>query len=163
MPSCLFHAPAPTTIPATHQALFLGGSIEMGAVVDWQSVLSDVLLRDFENLTVFNPRRPDWDASWVQSLDNPNFDQQVTWEVDHMEASDIVLFYFHPQTKAPVTLLELGLLAPQHAHGKTVIVVCPDGFWRKGNVDFVCRRFGLVVLPSVEAIPDYLREKSLAS
>ena len=29
------------------------------------------------------------------------------------------------------------------AKSKKIIVYCPDGFWRKGNVDIVCRRYGI--------------------
>jgi hypothetical protein len=27
-----------------------------------------------------------------------------------------------------------------------IIVCCPDGYWRKGNVEVVCRRFGIAKL-----------------
>ena len=47
--------------------------------------------------------------------------------------------YFAPETKAPITLLELGLFART---GKAV-VCCPEGFWRKGNVDVVCRMYDI--------------------
>ena len=46
--------------------------------------------------------------------------------------------YFSPETKSPITLLELGLFAE-----KNIIVCCPSGFWRKGNVDIVCTRYGI--------------------
>jgi hypothetical protein len=54
--------------------------------------------------------------------------------------------YFAPGTQAPITLLELGLVAPS---GK-LIVSCPDGFWRKGNVEIVCARFGVPVVDELE-------------
>ena len=56
------------------------------------------------------------------------------------------MMYFDPSTKSPISLLELGLFART---GKT-IVVCPDGFWRKGNVDIVCERYGVKVAHSLE-------------
>lgn len=56
-----------------HNIVFLAGSIEMGAAVDWQA---DVIARleawpDSERLVVLNPRRPDWDPSWEQDISNP--------------------------------------------------------------------------------------------
>jgi hypothetical protein len=43
-----------------------------------------------------------------------------------------------PDTKAPISLLELGLFA----RSDRVVVGCPDGFWRRGNVEIVCQRYG---------------------
>ncbi|MEP7124567.1 MAG: hypothetical protein ABJE95_26805, partial [Byssovorax sp.] len=60
-----------------------------------------------------------------------------------------------PATRAPVTLLELGLTA---ATGK-VIVGCPEGFYRKGNVEIVCQRAGIPVLGSFEAFVEAVRSR----
>ena len=112
--------------------LFLGGSIEMGKAVDWQQEL----IRRLGELdgTILNPRRSE------QSIDNPQFSQQVSWELAAQEDADIIAFWFVPGTKSPITLLELGLF---HQKPK-MLVGCPDGFWRKGNVDIVCRRYGIL-------------------
>lgn len=127
--------------------LFLAGSIEMGAAVDWQATVTSALSR--AKGTLLNPRRDDWDSTWEQSIGNPQFVQQVEWELSAMFAADEVFMYFAPGTKSPITLLELGLL-----HDKDGLTVCcPDGFWRKGNVDIVCRRFGIV---QVAGIDEYL-------
>lgn len=47
--------------------------------------------------------------------------------------------YFAPTTRAPITLLELGLFA----QSGRLVVCCPDGFWRKGNVEVVSARYGV--------------------
>jgi hypothetical protein len=71
-------------------------------------------------------------------MNNPQFKEQVEWELEGIEKARKVIMYFDPTTKSPVSLLELGLLASKK--DKT-IVVCPTGFWRKGNVDIVCNRY----------------------
>lgn len=43
--------------------------------------------------------------------------------------------------KPPTTLMELGL----HIKDKTLFVCYPKGFYRKGNVDILCDRFGVKV------------------
>ena len=49
--------------------------------------------------------------------------------------------YIDPETKSPITLMELGI----HAHGsKIIIMCCPDGFYRKGNVEIVCDRYAIM-------------------
>ena len=54
--------------------------------------------------------------------------------------------YIDPQTKSPISLLELGLFA----HSKKLLVVCPDGFWRKGNVEVVCSQYDIPLFDSIE-------------
>lgn len=64
------------------------------------------------------------------------------------EAADVIAMYFDPDTKAPITLLELGLFART---GK-MIVACPEGFWKKGNVEIVCGRYGIECLGSLDEL-----------
>ncbi len=127
--------PLPPTLP--QPSVFLAGSIEMGRAELWQDEVA-AALRD-EPFTILNPRRDDWDASWEQSSANPQFVAQVTWELDAQERAGLIAMYFAPETYAPITLLELGLFA---ASGK-LLVCCPPGYWRKGNVDVVCARYGI--------------------
>ncbi len=118
-------------------SVFLAGSIEMGTAVNWQSLVEQSLT-DYTGI-IYNPRRDDWDSSWEQTKDNPQFREQVEWELSAMERSRIIAMYFDPSTKSPISLLELGLF------GRTgkILVCCPAGFWRKGNVDIVCERYGI--------------------
>lgn len=128
---------APQPIPQEGRQLFLAGSIEMDRAHEWQR---DVVQRLGEtDWIVLNPRRGSWDASWEQRIDNEEFKKQVEWELSALERADKILMYFDPQTKSPISLLELGLFARS---GK-LVVVCPEGFWRKGNVDIVCERYGI--------------------
>ncbi|KAJ8105223.1 hypothetical protein ONZ43_g7512 [Nemania bipapillata] len=74
-----------------------------------------------------------WDSTWREDISFTPYREQVEWELDMQESADIVVVYFHPATKAPISLLELGLCART---GKA-IVVCPEGFWKRGNVQIV--------------------------
>jgi len=134
-------------------SIFLAGSIEMGTAVNWQNSV-EWGLAPF-NGTIYNPRRDDWDSSWIQSIDHPKFYEQVNWELDAMEQAATIAVYFDPMTKAPITLLELGLFT----HSKKLVVCCPHGFWRKGNVDIVCRRYGIEQVDTLEALIATLARK----
>ncbi len=134
------------TAKASHISVFLAGSIEMGAAEDWQAKITEALDALPIPMVVYNPRRDDWDSSWEQSIDAENFNEQVTWELDHLEQVDLILLYFDPTTKAPITLMELGLHADSH-----IIVYCPDEFWRKGNVDIVCARHDIPVFEDYDS------------
>lgn len=131
--------------------VFLAGSIEQGRAALWHK---DVIVGageagpDGGEVLYLNPRRDQWDPTWVQSIDNPQFRGQVEWEIAGIEYADIIFFYFQPDTQAPITLHELGLAL---ASGKRCIVVCPPGFWRKGNVDISCDHYGVKVYDTIEA------------
>lgn len=125
-----------------HINVFLGGSIEMGLAEEWQKSFMSAL-KD-KPYTFFNPRRSDWNSDWVQEIGNNNFKEQVTWELNSLEIADVIVMYFDPNTKSPISLLELGL----HAKERKLIVICPDGFWRKGNVDIVCEMYDIKQISS---------------
>jgi hypothetical protein len=136
--------------------IFLAGSIEMGSSQDWQAQVIS-FFKDREpflelrkkELTFFNPRRENWDSSWTQSIESPNFYQQVNWELNSLDKADYIIMHFEPSTKSPISLLELGL----YAKSSKILVSCPPGFWRKGNVDIVCEKFGI---PNYDNLDDLL-------
>jgi len=132
---------------------FLAGSIEMGAAEDWQKLVEDKFKND--PVTIFNPRRDSWDSSWEQRIHSEPFYNQVTWELERLDESDIILMYFDPNTKSPISLLELGL----YAKDEKIIVVCPDGFWRKGNVEIVCKREGIPMLKDLNEAVEYIKDE----
>src|SRR5215475_14557067 len=49
------------------ETLFLACRIEMGEAENWQERVAREL-SNVPNLTILNPRRDDWDRSWVQSI-----------------------------------------------------------------------------------------------
>jgi hypothetical protein len=131
-------------------SIFLGGTIDMGNSVDWQEYTTELIIKNKgEKYNIFNPRRKDWDSSWEQKFENPQFYQQVMWEMGALEQSDIILIYFKAGSQSPISLLELGL----YARSGKLSVVCEEGFWRKGNVDIVCN---LHNVPMFETIGDWV-------
>lgn len=124
------------------KSVFLAGSIEMGKAENWQEEATNTF--NLSGWDVLNPRRDDWDSSWAQDFENPQFYQQVNWELNALEHADLIVMYFDPNTKSPISLLELGLFA----RSNKLKVICPEGFWRKGNVDIVCNYYNIPLYDS---------------
>jgi len=144
---------APNNLEIVCPTIFLAGSIEMGTAENWQATV----VKRFEThlITFLNPLRDEWDSSWKQEQKETKFNEQVNWEMNNLEDCDIIFMYFDPGTKSPISLLELGL----HASSGKMIVVCPDGFWRKGNVDVVCEKYGIQTVDTLEDLIDVIVNK----
>ena len=144
--------PHPLDLAPTEKSVFLAGSIEMGRAQHWQAEV-EAACGDLPGV-ILNPRRDDWDSSWRQHRDNPVFREQVEWELAAQEQASLIAMYFAPETQSPITLLELGLFA----RSGRLIVCCPEGFWRKGNVDLVCLRYGVPLLADLAALIAAVRQ-----
>ena len=142
-----FQPPQKIQLSNNQKSIFLAGSIDMGNAIDWQQEIITYFEKD-KSICLLNPRRKDWDSTWEQTIENKHFKEQVNWELDALELADLIVFYFAPTSQAPITLLELGL----YARNKNVIVCCPKGYWRKGNVDIVCKRFGVKQVESLKKL-----------
>lgn len=133
--------------------IFLGGSIEQDIAKPWQKRVVSMFKDEPDTVVLLNPRRESWDPTWKNVKTNKAFRQQVEWELEALETSDVILMYFDPATKSPISMLELGLFAHYPRDivfyqdavkaASKLHVICPPGFWRKGNVDIVCERYGI--------------------
>ena len=154
----LFTAPEiPETYIEEPLTLFLAGSIEMDKASNWQAqIISEM---EAYPVAIWNPRREKWDPTWLQEIDNPEFAEQVNWELDHIEHATITFMYLEPGTMSPISLMELGLLAGlDRREDRCVIVVCPPGFWRRGNVQIICDRHDFICAESLEEGVQILKE-----
>ena len=131
--------------------IFLAGSIELGQAEKWQekviAALSDKPIR------FLNPRRDDWDSNLKE--DSDELVEQIVWELSSLELSEIIILYLDPNTKSPISLLELGL----HSKSNNLVVYCPKGFWRKTNVDVTCYYYGIDQVDTFEELISYIINK----
>jgi len=138
--------PIPGKLPGIFLAGSIGGSTDGSLANDWQKTV-EILLNN-ENIEIYNPRRIDYDSTWKQTIENDKFKEQVNWELNSLEKATVIILYFSPETQSPISLLELGL----HAQSGKLLVCCPEGFWRKGNVDIVCAKYGIPTYNTIEEL-----------
>lgn len=152
----MIHISTPPHLPKVRKhafsgkALFLAGSIDQGKSEMWQDKAIELLQEHFkhysEDVFIYNPRRADWDSKWSHEFTDPQLFQQMAWELDMMEEADHIIMNILPDSKSPITLLELGL----HAKSDKLRVVCPKEFYRSGNVHMVCYRNNIPVYDTLE-------------
>jgi hypothetical protein len=143
----------PHRAEVTRPSIILYGAIQSDPTKDWQTHLT-ASLSDLP-IAILNPRRDDWDSSWVEDISFPKFKEQVEWEMDYAQIADVIVFYFAPEALTPVTLLELGMYA---GTGKAV-VCCPEGFYKRGNVQMVCRRYGIDLVATLDELNEAVRAR----
>jgi hypothetical protein len=148
-PKATIHKP-PSRPTITTPSIILYGAIQPSSC-DWQTSLS-TSLADL-SIAILNPVRSDWDSTWVEDISFPAFAEQVDWEMDYAQIADIIVFYFAPEALTPITLLELGM----YANTGKAVVCCPEGFYKRGNVQIVCKRYGIEMLESLEELQERVR------
>lgn len=149
--------------------VFLGGTIDMGYAERWQTRFIEAL--EDKDVIIYNPRRDDWDASWTAG--SPGLRQQIEWELEAITESDLIVMNFVAGSQSPISLLELGFMAGtafgarhssknKYYYGyspvKPVLVHCPDGFWKKTNVNLTARRFGLRVMLNEDKLIEGIKQ-----
>ncbi|KAL8285820.1 hypothetical protein RB597_002750 [Gaeumannomyces tritici] len=166
-------APGREPIDDAQKVVYLAG-MTSPPDADWRDELADALSH-LRHVTIADPFRPDWDAEWEEEMSPKSFTDHVRWELDMQERADVLVIHFGGRLdaasfegrtnggaalgelpKTPVSLLELGLRA---GSGRRCMVVCNDGYWRRGNVLLVCERYGIPVFPSIGKLSKVLEEE----
>jgi len=139
--------------------IFLAGTIDMGNSLNWQQNVMDYLngVNTSKEVVVLNPRRSNWDSSWIQKIENKEFNEQVNWELDALENADLIIMYFSGNSKSPISMLEFGLFA----NSDKMLVCCEENFWRKGNIDIVCKRKNIPTFETLDALLNYINQNIL--
>jgi hypothetical protein len=136
----------PNFIKEDKKSIFLAGTIDMGNSHDWQSDIIDHF-KD-SDILIYNPRRSDWNNSWKQELGDSNFVNQVEWELNCLDESDVIIMNFLEGSKSPISMLELGL----YANTGKLLVCCPKEFYRSGNILIVCRKYNIPVFDDMQEL-----------
>jgi len=134
----VYKPPEMPILESNRKSIFLAGTIDMGNSENWQKEVSN-FFEDEDDIDIYNPRREDWDNSWQQDFTNPQFFQQVNWELNQLDKATAIIMNFLSDSKSPITLLELGV----YIHSNKLYVCCPDDFYRAGNVHILCDRFNV--------------------
>lgn len=129
---------------ARQPKIFLAGTIDMGHSPNWQLRMVKLLAK--HKVTIFNPRRKEWNSSWKQSGKkiHPQLKEQILWELDYMDKADVVAVWLSPKSKSVISLMEIGL----HARLGKLVIGCPHRYWRAANVHMTAQKYGAQIASS---------------
>jgi len=124
--------------------IFLAGTIDNGDSNNWQHEMIEYINYSFDanNIIVFNPRCNYWP-------DNENdIVHQIEWEQKKLDEADYIFMNFEPNSKSPISLLELGL----YAQSKKLYVFCDRRFYRFANVRLTCDKYDIPLFTNCTTI-----------
>lgn len=107
-----------------NKKLFLAGGITN--CPDWQQDMISKL-KDLDGLTIFNPRRPDFDTTKPEETV-----KQIVWEFKHLKESDFISFWFSKGSVNPIVLYELGMYG--NSSNKNITIGIDPEYTRKQDV-----------------------------
>jgi hypothetical protein len=144
-------------VEKSNTTIFLAGSIDNGAASLWAHDVQQAM-SEYDDVTLWNPRREHWLTDLVTRASEPIFNEQVNWELDRIEDCDIPFFYFEAGSVSPITLQELGFVIGTRRGDMTAatayvhkpVVVCPEKYWRRGNVEIMCARHDVRVYDTLD-------------
>lgn len=144
-----------------NKTIFLGGTIDNGISANWQSHIVSAL-SDCD-VDIYNPRNKKWDITHNPSdLRNSVLISQIEWELFYLQEVKINLFWFEPNSKSPITLMELGLilgLSRAERPNKHIVIYCPPEFYRFVNVVITAKKIaGITVITDKTKVVDKLKE-----
>jgi hypothetical protein len=133
-------------------SIFLAGTIDMGNSKDWQhqvierfKELAETHKNEIENkngsIHLYNPRRIEGFGS-----DKAELEYQVNWELDHLENANIIIMNLLPNSKSPISLMEIGLFA----RSRKLVIICPPEFYRYDNVRIVAERYNIKLYNNID-------------
>ena len=118
--------------------VFLAGAIDMGAAVDWQAYVIELLTNTA--MVLFNPRRPGTD--WPEEYQ----DEQIEWELNLLDKCDAIFMWLPSNAKAPISLFEAGLYWQS---GKLCIGADLE-FYRRRNLELTGKRYGVYIYKTLD-------------
>lgn len=129
----------PNPVTSSGFKIFLAGAIDMGEAVDWQS---DAIqqLRNEHGLILLNPRRDDFTTE--------KLDEQIMWELDALERSDLIVMWFPSNSKAPISLLEAGLYMRS---GKLILGI-EKNFYRTRNLQLTAMYYKVPIYSTLHEL-----------
>ena len=144
-------APHPFT-KGENLIVFLSGPFD-ATPVTWQRAMTAAL--SYLDVTILNPQRLDWSSEWKEDPSFKPWVDQAKWELDGLEAADVIAIYFAPRMPQARILIELGLWA----RSSKCVVGCSEGYPQKADVRVICEKYGIDYVASVEELVATVRRK----
>ena len=117
--------------------VFLAGSIDNRYFGNWRK---ETVKKLETKANVFDPTNMKHDR-----LNDAEMKSHIIWELDALAIADKILLNFLPDSKSPISLVELGL----YVASNKLIVVCPKEFYKSRYVFALCEKYNTPIFENL--------------
>lgn len=126
--------------------IFLAGSMDVNVTNTWRNSIVNELYNTYD---FFDPTIDNHD-----NLTDTQMRNHILWELKALELSDIVLLNLLPESKSPISLIELGM----YVKTNKLIVVCPEEFYTSRYLEELCSYYKVDLYKSLlDFLNDFIR------
>lgn len=118
--------------------VFLAGSIDLNLDGNWRQEVTDQV---GDKVHFIDPTISGHDA-----MDDLQMENHINWELDMLNLADKVFLNFLPESKSPISLIELGM----YARTSKLIVVCPNAFFKSRYIKTLCKKYKIPLFTTVD-------------
>ncbi|GAB1856239.1 hypothetical protein MHTCC0001_10740 [Flavobacteriaceae bacterium MHTCC 0001] len=119
--------------------VFLAGSIDLKLKGDWRSELINIV---GDKVHFIDPTISNHDE-----LDDIQMKKHINWELDALNLADKVFLNLLPDSKSPISLIELGM----YVRTSKLIVVCPEAFYQSRYIKTLCEKYNVPLFDSLNS------------
>ena len=138
-----------SNLSVTKPTVFLAGSIDLELEGNWRNEIVEELKDDYH---FFDPTRKEHNQ-----MGNFEMQDHIKWELDALNMSNKILLNFLPDSKSPVSLIELGL----YMMSSKLIVVCPKSFYKRRYIKTLCQKYNTELFRNLTEATFHLKHINL--
>lgn len=124
---------------------FLAGSIDFDSSHSWREKVKKELKG---TIRFFDPTRIEHN-----DFTDAQMKEHIEWELDALKLSDRILLNLLPESKSPISLVELGL----YVQSDKLIVVCPKSFYKRRYIETICNKYDTVLFDNLDEAIEYIK------
>ncbi|CAM1372061.1 nucleoside 2-deoxyribosyltransferase domain-containing protein [Tenacibaculum xiamenense] len=127
--------------------VFLAGSMCIDKEDDWRKNV----IKNFANVFDFiDPTNENHNL-----LNDSQMEHHINWELEGLELSDIILMNLLPESKSPISMVELGL----YARSNKLIICCPENFYQYRYIKTLAKKYNVALFTELEKGIQHLKKE----
>ncbi len=126
--------------------VFLAGSMCIDKEDNWRKNVIKNYANDFDFIDPTNENH--------NLLNDSLMKKHINWELEGLELSDIIFMNLLPESKSPISMVELGL----YARSNKLIICCPENFYQYRYINALAKKYNVTLFSELDKGIQYLKK-----
>ncbi|SEC82566.1 Nucleoside 2-deoxyribosyltransferase like [Tenacibaculum sp. MAR_2009_124] len=128
--------------------VFLAGSLSIDKIDNWRNTLVNSYSTNFDFIDPTNDN--------YVLLNTSQMEKHINWELEGLELSDIIFMNLLPESKSPISMVELGL----YAKSNKLIICCPEIFYQYRYIKTIAKKYNAALFTELEKGIQHLKKET---